>query len=40
MFLRMRIEHDENIKNLESRFYTEEKEKYVHQMDLLRKREA
>lgn len=40
MFLRMRIEHDENIKNLESRFYIEEREKYGYQKDMLRKREA
>jgi hypothetical protein len=30
MFLRMRIEHDEAVKNLEQRFHTEEKEKYIH----------
>lgn len=40
MFLRMRIDHDENVKNLESRFYNEEKDKYQHQMEMLTKRDA
>lgn len=38
-FLKMRLDHDENVKAVEARILIEEKAKYNHQTDLLKKKE-
>lgn len=38
LFLKMRLDHDENVKSIEARILIEEKAKYQHQSDLLRRR--